>query len=133
MAHWPPLCLAEIPIIVYLPAFYAQELHLSAAVVGVVFLVARLWDGLSDLLVGGFRTRYSRIKGECEGRLRNVILQKTIPHGAKAEATHKLQYPCCGCTCKIKDGLQFELFGIDSIGWRARYSEHYGVQPQESF
>jgi GPH family glycoside/pentoside/hexuronide:cation symporter len=52
-----PLCLAEIPIILYLPAFYAQELRLSAGVVGAVFLVARLWDGLSDILVGWLSDR----------------------------------------------------------------------------
>ena len=52
-----PLCLAEIPIILYLPAFYAQELRLSAASVGVVFLLARLWDGMSDILVGWLSDR----------------------------------------------------------------------------
>jgi Na+/melibiose symporter-like transporter len=51
------LCLAEIPIVLYLPAFYAQELHLSAGLVGLVFLSARLWDGLSDVLVGWLSDR----------------------------------------------------------------------------
>lgn len=61
-----PLSLAEIPIILYLPAFYARELSLSAALVGAVFLVARLWDGLSDILVGWLsdrtRSRFGRRK-----------------------------------------------------------------------
>jgi Na+/melibiose symporter-like transporter len=52
-----PLCLAGIPILIYLPAFYAKELHLSAGLVGVVFLLARLWDGLSDLVVGSLSDR----------------------------------------------------------------------------
>lgn len=52
-----PLCLAEIPIVLYLPAFYAQELKVSAGLVGVVFLTARLWDGLSDLLIGWLSDR----------------------------------------------------------------------------
>lgn len=47
-----PLTLAEIPILIYLPAFYAQELGLKPGLVGVVFLAARLWDGLSDVFVG---------------------------------------------------------------------------------
>ncbi len=47
-----PLCLAEIPIVLYLPAFYAQELRLSTGFVGVVFLLARCWDGMSDVIVG---------------------------------------------------------------------------------
>lgn len=52
-----PLCLAGIPILNYLPAFYAKELHLSTGLVGVVFLVARLWDGVSDVLVGWLSDR----------------------------------------------------------------------------
>jgi glycoside/pentoside/hexuronide:cation symporter, GPH family len=52
-----PLSLAEIPIINYLPAFYAQELQLSAGLVGLVFLCARLWDGLSDVVVGWLSDR----------------------------------------------------------------------------
>ena len=47
-----PLCIAETPIIAYLPAFYARELHLGVSLVGLVFLLARLWDGVSDILVG---------------------------------------------------------------------------------
>jgi glycoside/pentoside/hexuronide:cation symporter, GPH family len=61
-----PLALAEIPIIVYLPAFYAKELHLKTALVGLVFLSARFWDGVSDLLIGWlsdkWRPRWGRRK-----------------------------------------------------------------------
>lgn len=61
-----PLALAEIPIIVYLPAFYAKELNLSTGLVGLVFLSARLWDGISDVLIGWFsdrsRSRWGRRK-----------------------------------------------------------------------
>lgn len=52
-----PLSLAEIPILLYLPAFYAQEMGMAAGVVGVVFLCARLWEGLTDIFVGGFSDR----------------------------------------------------------------------------
>jgi len=47
-----PLCLAGLPILVYLPAFYARELHLSTGVVGLVFLFARIWDAVSNVLIG---------------------------------------------------------------------------------
>lgn len=52
-----PLCVAEMPILLYLPAFYAQELHLAAGLVGAVFLAARLWDGMSDVLIGWLSDR----------------------------------------------------------------------------
>lgn len=52
-----PLSLAVIPIVNYLPAFYAQELHLSVGLVGLVFLCARLWDGFIDLFIGWLSDR----------------------------------------------------------------------------
>lgn len=61
-----PVCLAGLPILTYLPAYYAKELHLSAGLVGLVFLSARLWDGLTDVFVGWFsdrsRSRFGRRK-----------------------------------------------------------------------
>src|SRR5579872_6333216 len=52
-----PLSLAEIPIILYLPAFYAKELQLSAGLVGMVFLLARVWDGITDVFIGWLSDR----------------------------------------------------------------------------
>jgi GPH family glycoside/pentoside/hexuronide:cation symporter len=52
-----PLSLAEVPIVLYLPAFYAQELRLKTAMVGAVFLLARCWDAISDMLVGWLSDR----------------------------------------------------------------------------
>ena len=54
-----PLAIAELPIILYLPAFYAKEVGLSIGLVGLVFLLARLWDGISDPLIGWFSDRSS--------------------------------------------------------------------------
>ena len=47
-----PLAIVQIPILIYLPAFYAKEMGLNMASVGIVFLLARCWDALSDLLIG---------------------------------------------------------------------------------
>lgn len=47
-----PIAIAELPIILYLPAFYAKEVGLSIGMVGLVFLLARLWDGISDPIIG---------------------------------------------------------------------------------
>lgn len=61
-----PLSLAGLPILAYMPAFYAQELQLSAGLVGLVFLLARLWDAVSNPLFGWLsdrtRTRWGRRK-----------------------------------------------------------------------
>jgi len=47
-----PLAIVQIPILIYLPAFYAKEIGLSVGLVGIVFLLARCWDALSDMLIG---------------------------------------------------------------------------------
>ena len=59
-----PLAGAGIPLAVYLPAFYAQSLGLT--VVGAVFMLTRVWDTVSDPLIGTLsdrtRTRFGRRK-----------------------------------------------------------------------
>ncbi len=52
-----PLSFLWIPIILWIPAYYTQELGLSLTATGLVFLAARLWDGLSDPVVGGLSDR----------------------------------------------------------------------------
>ncbi len=47
-----PLAILLLPLYVYLPAFYAQDLGLGFATVGLVFLVARVWDVVTDPLIG---------------------------------------------------------------------------------
>jgi Na+/melibiose symporter-like transporter len=59
-----PAAAAGLPLAVYLPAFYAQTLGLT--VVGAVFLITRLWDTVSDPLIGLLsdrtRSRFGRRK-----------------------------------------------------------------------
>jgi len=47
-----PLALLGLPLVIYLPAVYAQTHALGLAAVGGVLLVSRLWDLVSDPLVG---------------------------------------------------------------------------------
>lgn len=59
-----PAAMLGLPLLVYLPTFYAQELGLGLAVVGAVILAARIWDVVTDPLVGFLsdrtRTRFGR-------------------------------------------------------------------------
>lgn len=52
-----PLAALTLPIYIYLPAFYAQDLGLGLTVVGGILLFARLFDVVSDPLVGFFSDR----------------------------------------------------------------------------
>lgn len=55
-----PLAALQLPLFVYVPAFYAQELGLGLAAVGAVLLLARLWDMATDSVIGilSDRTRW---------------------------------------------------------------------------
>ena len=47
-----PLALLMLPLFVHLPVFYARDLGLGLATVGIVLLIGRLWDMASDPLIG---------------------------------------------------------------------------------
>ncbi|WP_420405338.1 MFS transporter [Nisaea sp.] len=61
-----PLAALGVPLFIFLPAFYAQERGLNLAAVGLVLLVARLWDAVSDPVIGllsdRIATRFGRRK-----------------------------------------------------------------------
>jgi glycoside/pentoside/hexuronide:cation symporter, GPH family len=52
-----PLAALNLPLYVYLPAFYAETAGLGLATVGIVLFAARLLDALSDPLVGELSDR----------------------------------------------------------------------------
>jgi Na+/melibiose symporter-like transporter len=59
-----PLQIMTIALIAFLPTFYATEMGLGLATVGLVFMAARAWDGVTDLVIGSLtdrtRTRIGR-------------------------------------------------------------------------
>lgn len=61
-----PLSMLGLPLFIYVPRHYAEELGLGLTAVGAILLLARLWDGLTDPLIGAFSdrltTRYGRRK-----------------------------------------------------------------------
>ena len=52
-----PLAALLLPLYVYLPAYYAEDLGLGFAAVGAVLLIARLSDVVTDPLIGGLSDR----------------------------------------------------------------------------
>ena len=61
-----PIAILEMPLIIYIVPFYAQELGLELATIGGIFLLARLWDAISDPVIGNLsdrtKTRWGRRK-----------------------------------------------------------------------
>jgi glycoside/pentoside/hexuronide:cation symporter, GPH family len=52
-----PTYMVLMPLIVYLPPFYAEHLGVGLAAIGSVFFLARLCDGVADLVVGNLSDR----------------------------------------------------------------------------
>jgi Na+/melibiose symporter-like transporter len=65
-----PMAALGLPITVYLPPFYAEEIGLSLATVGMVFTLARIWDLFTDPLMGVVVDRV----GSPWGRFRHWIV-----------------------------------------------------------
>lgn len=61
-----PLAGAGLPLAVYLPPYYAQELGLGLGAVGLIFMLSRVWEAVTDPLVGVLsdrsRSRFGRRK-----------------------------------------------------------------------
>lgn len=57
LPQWP-LAAIGLPIAVFLPPFYAGELGLGVQAVGVVFLIARFWDVITDPVMGLLSDRF---------------------------------------------------------------------------
>jgi Na+/melibiose symporter-like transporter len=53
-----PIAALGLPISLYLPQFYASEMGLGLGVVGTIFMVARLWDVITDPMVGVVSDHY---------------------------------------------------------------------------
>lgn len=52
-----PLATAGLPLAVYLPPIYAEHYGLSLTAIGLIFLFGRLWDAVSDPLIGALSDR----------------------------------------------------------------------------
>ncbi|MCA9607783.1 MAG: MFS transporter [Myxococcales bacterium] len=59
-----PIAALGMPLVIYLPPFYAEDLGLGLSLVGTVFMVTRIWDVATDVMLGAFadrvRTRFGR-------------------------------------------------------------------------
>lgn len=59
-----PAAMLGLPLLVYLPSFYAETVGIGLTGAGAILLLARLWDGVTDPLVGFLsdrtRTRIGR-------------------------------------------------------------------------
>lgn len=58
-----PLAAVTLPVYIYLPTFYAVDIGLGLATVGAIFLLARLWDVITDPVIGLLSDRTTKQLG----------------------------------------------------------------------
>lgn len=68
-----PLAALVLPVHIYLPTFYASDLGLGLTLVGTLLVIARLWDGITDPLIGWISDQLPARWG----RRRSVVLAGT--------------------------------------------------------
>lgn len=51
------------PLVVYIPAFYAGEMGLGLAMVGLIFGLTKIWDVVTDPIAGSLTDRYGPLNG----------------------------------------------------------------------
>ena len=79
-----------LPIVVFLPSFYATSVGLSLSVVGLIFMVTRFWDIVTDPVAGALYDKYRDVIGRKRALLLALpVLMATIyllfpPEGASA-------------------------------------------------
>ncbi len=119
-----PLSMLTLPVYVYLPAFYAEDLGIGLAAVGVVLLASRLFDVVSDPLVGALSDRL----GGRFGRRRPLVLLGApvvmlgvyhlfMPAG-QPDAAYLLMWT-------LVASLGWTLMTLPLYAWGAELSAHY--------
>lgn len=119
-----PIGAAQVPIMNFLPAFYAQTFGISLAALGGIFLLERLWGALADPLVGALsdRTR-SRF-----GRRRPWIAAGAVVY---ALSTFALFFPPAGITPLYLGAALFAFYlgwsmiQIPYLAWSGEISSEY--------
>lgn len=52
-----PTAMLNVPLAAYLPPFYAQKVGLSLGTIGLIFMASRIWDVVTDPLMGALTDR----------------------------------------------------------------------------
>ncbi|TVR11894.1 MAG: MFS transporter [Phormidium sp. GEM2.Bin31] len=118
-----PISALGLPLVVYVPPFYS-ELGLGLSVVGNIFALARLWDIITDPILGTFSDRWTtRI-----GRRRPWIILSVPLLMASAYAVFLPQQPVSApylLVWLILLYLGYTMLSISHMSWGAELSDDY--------
>jgi len=119
-----PIAALGLPISLYLPQFYASDMGLGLGAVGTVFMLARIWDVITDPMIGIVSDRYPSRWGHRRHWL--VIATPLI-----CLATYFLFLPRAPVSPSYLLGwllllyLGWTMFTIPHLSWGAELSDDY--------
>ncbi|HBM89422.1 MAG: MFS transporter [Parvibaculaceae bacterium] len=86
-----PMAAMGLPISVYLPQFYAEQMGLGLAAVGTVFMIARLWDVITDPMMGiisdKFPSRWGRRRHWIVGSVPIILVSAVMVYMPSAPSS----------------------------------------------
>jgi Na+/melibiose symporter-like transporter len=114
-----------MPIAVYLPRFYSEGMGLSLVTVGTIFTIARIWDVITDpimgVLIDKFDTRWGRRKHWIALSVPLLVLSVWMvfmPNREDVSATYLL-------TWLILLYIGYTMMAITHQSWGAELSKSY--------
>jgi len=122
-----PLAMAALPVYVYVPKLYGDDLGLSLATVGAILLAARLLDALQDPLLGWWSDRSAAASG-----VRTPFIVAAVPLLALGmlglfhpPAVHGAWLSAWLAACLVIVYLGFSMAAINYFAIGAELSDDY--------
>jgi len=120
-----PIAAMGLPMVVYMPPFYAQDMGLGLTLVGIVFMLARIWDVITDPVLGvvsdRFPTRWGRRRHWIVISAPIMIvatLQVFMPNPETVSATYLLMW-------MLVLYAAWTLMQVSHMAWGAELSPDY--------
>ncbi len=119
-----PMAAMGLPISVYLPQFYAEQMGLGLAAVGTVFMIARLWDVITDPMMGvisdKFPSRWGRRRHWIVGSVPIVLVSGVMLYMPNAPSSSLYLF---GWMFILYIG--YTMAQLNHLAWGAELHEDY--------
>lgn len=119
-----PLAMLGLPLYIYLPTFYTQDVGLSVTIVGIILFLSRLTDVITDPIIGIYSDRYESKYGK---RKPFIVLGSLILAGSFYALVHPpVEYAIFWLLIfSVFVYLGWSLVSIPYLAWSAEITSEY--------